>query len=88
MEVVRLGFLGSNLDHRDVWRHVQFVDNQSVARDQLGNRGKVAFVINVAKNQWGGADDRVMETVRVTFKNFPELEGKLELPNSGKVEGM
>jgi len=89
MEVVRVGLLGSSLDHRDVWRHIQSVEDQASVRKQLGGMELVAFVMNGAMlPRASGADDRIMKTGGVAFKSPPELEVKLDLPHRGEVKGM
>jgi len=89
MEVVRVGLLGSSLEHREVWRHVQSVEDQGAARDLLNGVGLVAFVINGAMlPRASGADDRVMRSGGVPFKSPPELQVTLTLPHRGEVKGM
>jgi len=89
MEVVSVGLLGKSLDQRDVWRHVQSVEDQDAARELLGGAGLVAFVINGSMlPRASGADDRVMRSGGVPFKSPPELQMTLTLPHRGEVTGM
>jgi len=89
MDVVRVGLLGKSLDHGDVWRHIQSIEDQNSARDQLLSKDLIAFVINGAMlPRASGADDRIMQRGGVPFKSPPELQVTMELPHRGAVTGM
>ena len=89
VEAVASGVLASSLDHHDVWRHLQSVEDQEVARQLLPKQGLVGFVINGAMlPRASGADDTVLRSGGVGFVSPPALEVKLSLPHRGTVVGM
>lgn len=89
MDVVKRGLLGASLDHAEVWKHIQSIEDQTYARSILSNKGLVAFVRNGALlPRASGADDTVMKNGGVAFQSPQELEVTIDLPHTGAIKGM
>lgn len=89
VEAICHGVLVVSLDQKDVWRHLQSVEDQEAARALLPDHNLVGFVINGAMlPRASGAEDTVIRSGGVGFVSPPELEVKLTLPHRGPVIGM
>ena len=79
--------MSDSLDHDDVIKHVESVEDQEAARSQLKKNDLVAFVINGALlPRASGAEDTVLRSEAVVpFASPSSLETSLTLPNRGEV---
>lgn len=70
--------------------HLQSVEDQQAARDQLAARGLVAFVADGAVlPRRSGASDLPMDAASVIpFSSPPGLRVSLPVPNAGQIHGM
>ena len=76
-----------------VQQHIEVVENQEALREQLQERGLVAFVGNGSTlPRRSGIDDRpLVESDAgpvIPFRSPPELEIEISQPNGGSVRGM
>lgn len=70
-------------------RHVETVEDAVALREQLGERGLVAFVGDgAALPRRSGIDDRPLEDDVVPFRSPAALRIVLDAPNAGAVSGM
>lgn len=78
------------LDESALRRHVETVEDARALRDQLRDRGLVAFVADEAiLPRRSGVDDRPLPRDRaVPFRSPERLRVTLEAPNAGRVSGM
>ena len=77
-----------SLDATALQRQVETAEDADWLRQQLSDRGLVAFVANGAVlPRRSGVDDRPLPA-GVPFRSPPELEVEFTCPNAGKVVGM
>ena len=71
-------------------RHLNSVEDQRAARDQLHALGLVAFVANgsILPRASGASDLPMVASAAVPFASPPELRVTLTLPHRGKVDGL
>lgn len=71
-------------------RHVDCVEDQHAARDQLFGLGLVAFVANgsVLPRASGASDQPMAASVAVPFVSPPSMLVSVPVPNAGRFEGM
>ncbi|MFB6285195.1 MAG: ABC-ATPase domain-containing protein [Candidatus Bipolaricaulia bacterium] len=77
------------LDARDLQRHVETAEDADALRDQLRERGLVAFVADGAiLPRRSGVDDRPLSDSAVPFQSPASLSVELDRPNGGPIAGM
>lgn len=87
-ECVKKALFYENADKKELARVAQLAQDQQSIREQLQERGLVAFVANGAVlPRESGVSDRPMKQA-VRFQAPESMEVELELPNAGKVRGM
>ena len=82
-----------NLPADSLKQHIQAVEDQEALREQLAERGLVAFIGNGSiLPRRSGVDDRPLTEegggILVPFQTPPELEVELAQPNRGPISGM
>jgi predicted ABC-class ATPase len=78
-----------SLDAAQLQRQVETAEDADGLRQQLGDRGLVAFVANGSVlPRRSGVDDRPLQDNSVPFQSPPSLEVELTCPNAGQVVGM
>ncbi len=82
--------LPESLEIGPLRQHAELAEDSAALRDQLAERGLVAFIPNGAiLPRRSGVDDRALPTEEVTVFQSPEsLAVTLETPNRGPVAGM
>ena len=91
--IVRRSLFYPRLPGRQLRRQIQVVEDQDALRNQLEERGLVAFVANGSSlPRRSGVDDRPLVPSPaqpvIDFRSPPSLEVQLERPNAGPVRGM
>lgn len=88
--VVKKSLFYHSLDETNFRRHLQAAEEAELIREELKERGLVAFVANGSiLPRMSGVDDRPLASGEVIpFHSPPELEVSFTLPYSGKVVGM
>lgn len=92
-EIVQKSLLMKNLDIIELTRHIEVAEDQQFIRDNLEERGILAFVANGSiLPRKSGIDDRPlrgMESMTVIpFQSPGNLEEEFNTPNRGKIPGM
>ncbi|AZR74596.1 ATPase [Anoxybacter fermentans] len=89
-ELVKTALIYENLPEKELINHIQIVEDQEVMRNQLKEKGLVAFIGNGSiLPRRSGIDDRPMSKDKaVAFVSPPDLEVELETKHQGKVKGM
>jgi predicted ABC-class ATPase len=78
-----------NLDPDHCKRHVETVEDADWLRQQLAEKGLVAFIPNGAiLPRRSGVDQRPLETDVVPFKSPESLEVEFNRPNFGEIKGL
>ena len=86
---VHAALLFESLDVDALRRHVEVVEDARALRDQLRERGLVAFVANGARlPRRTGIDDRPLEGHVIPFDAPASLRVTLNAPNAGTVAGL
>jgi predicted ABC-class ATPase len=76
-------------DPSEVKVHVEVVEDQEAIREQLEEKGLVAFIGDMSiLPRRSGVDDRPLTQNVVPFYYPPELEVEMVLPNRGRMKGM
>lgn len=76
------------MDAKKIQEIVELADDQQAIREQLPERGLVAFVANGAMlPRESGVSDRPMRGA-VPFESPESMEVELTLPHKGKIKGM
>lgn len=89
VEAVRESLFYGALEADPLRTHVETVEDAVVLRDQLEERGLVAFVAKKALlPRRSGIDDRPLEEGVVPFEAPQALLVELDTPNSGPIRGM
>ncbi len=89
VEAVRSALLYEALDGEALRRHVETVEDAHALRDQLEDRGLVAFVADGASlPRRSGIDDRPLQAGVVPFRPPEALTVTLDRPNAGPVRGL
>jgi len=87
--IISRAFIYHNLDKKALKRHVDTVEDQDALREQLRERGLVAFIANGSiLPRRSGVDDRPLTKGVVPFQSPPEMEVELNTPNYGPIKGM
>ena len=91
--IVRRSLFHARLPGEQLRRQIQVVEDQDTLRNQLEERGFVAFVANGSSlPRRSGVDDRPLVPTPaqpvIDFRSPPSLEVQLERPNAGPVRGM
>ena len=87
-ECVKRALYYSNMDAKKIQEIVDLADDQQAIREQLPERGLVAFVANGAMlPRESGVSDRPMRGA-VPFESPESMEVELALPHKGKIKGM
>jgi predicted ABC-class ATPase len=78
-----------NLDQPACQRHVDTAEDADSLRQQLTEKGLVAFIANGAiLPRRSGVDDRPLETDGIPFQSPASLQVELNAPHAGTVTGM
>ncbi|EAW37511.1 ABC-ATPase domain-containing protein [Lyngbya sp. PCC 8106] len=78
-----------NLDPEHCKRHVETVEDADWLRQQLAEKGLVAFIPNGAiLPRRSGVDQRPLETDVVPFQSPESLEVEFNCPNFGEIKGL
>ncbi|KAK5696894.1 hypothetical protein LTR17_024213 [Elasticomyces elasticus] len=90
VELVEKSLLYANLDQKKLQLHVQTAENQQSLRQQLAQRGLVAFIANGSiLPRASGASESPMESVTVIhFQSPKNLEVSMTSADGTKVSGM
>ena len=87
-ECVKRALYYNNMDAKKIQEVVELADDQQTIREQLPERGLVAFVANGAMlPRESGVSDRPMRGA-VPFESPESMEVELTLPHKGKIKGM
>ena len=91
--IVQRSLFYARLPGEPLRRQIQVVEDQEALRNQLEERGLVAFVANGSSlPRRSGVDDRPLVPTPaqpvIDFRSPPNLEVQLERPNAGPVRGM
>ncbi len=91
--IVRRSLFFTRLPREKLRRQIQVVEDQEALRNQLDERGLVAFVANGSSlPRRTGVDDRPLVPTPlqpvIDFRSPANLEVELERPNAGPVRGM
>lgn len=87
-ECVKRALYYNNMDAKKIQEIVELADDQQAIREQLPERGIVAFVANGAMlPRESGVSDRPMRGA-VPFESPELMEVELTLPHKGKIKGM
>ena len=87
--VVTSSLFLSSLDESAVARHIESIEDQCALREQLTDRGLVAFVGDGSSlPRRSGVDPRPMTEGVVRFRSPESLRCEFTLPNAGTVSGM
>ncbi len=91
--IVRRSLFYARLPREELRRQVQVVEDQDALRNQLEERGLVAFVANGSSlPRRSGVDDRPLVPTPaqpvIDFRSPSSLEVELDRPNGGPVRGM
>ena len=91
--IVQRSLFYARLPGEPLRRQIQVVEDQEALRNQLEERGLVAFVANGSSlPRRSGVDDRPLVSTParpvIDFRSPPNLEVQLERPNAGPVRGM
>ena len=91
--IVQRSLFYARLPGEQLRRQIQVVEDQDALRNQLKERGLVAFVANGSSlPRRSGVDDRPLVPTSaqpvIEFRSPPNLEVQLERPNAGPVRGM
>jgi predicted ABC-class ATPase len=88
-EIVRKSLYYANLNAAECRRHVETVEDADWLRQQLAERGLVAFVADGSiLPRRSGADDRPLLKDAVSFQSPPSLKVEFDCPNRGLIAGM
>lgn len=79
-----------SIEPKHLARHVETVENARALRQQLGERGLVAFIADGAiLPRRSGIDDRPLDSASTTpFRTPPSLAVTLNTPNAGTITGL
>ena len=78
-----------SLDAGDIQRHVETAEDADALRDQLRERGLVAFVADGAiLPRRSGVDARPLDDGAVPFESPDSLRVELDRPNAGAISGL
>lgn len=78
----------TNQNPSAVQRHVQLAEDAEALRDQLGERGLIAFIADGAVLPREPASGKPMLSHLVTWQSPPELRVTVTLPHRGPVTGL
>ncbi|MCL1463422.1 ABC-ATPase domain-containing protein [Argonema galeatum] len=79
----------SHLDPQKIQRHVETVEDADWLRQQLAERGLVAFIPNGAiLPRRSGVDDQPLQSQAVAFQSPKSLQVEFNCPNQGLIVGM
>ena len=89
-EMVDSSLILSSLERDRLWQHIQVCEDQDVLREELADRGLVAFVGNdaILPRKSGVSDAPMPRDKAIPFVAPSEQEVSVELPHSGTVTGM
>jgi predicted ABC-class ATPase len=88
--IARASLFYEHLDKQALWRHICRCEDQDALREQLADRGLVAFVGNgsVLPRASGVSDKPLTDPGVIPFASPRELEVSFSLPHGGEVKGM
>jgi predicted ABC-class ATPase len=88
-QIVERSLKYANLDAREILRHVETAEDADWLRQQLPDRGLVAFVADGAiLPRRSGVDDRPLHQDALPFQSPDSLRVAFDCPNRGQVTGM
>jgi predicted ABC-class ATPase len=88
-EIVYRSLQYKYLNSKKIEEHIKVVEDADYIRQQLSNRGLVAFVANGAiLPRRSGIDPRPLLENALPFQSPPSLEVEFDCPNGGKIKGM
>jgi predicted ABC-class ATPase len=88
-EIVRKSLKYANLNAAECRRHVETTEDADWLRQQLAERGLVAFVADGSMlPRRSGVDDRPLVKDAVSFQSPPSLKVEFDCPNRGLISGM
>jgi predicted ABC-class ATPase len=88
-ELVNLALKYQKLDHKKIQRHVETVEDVDWLRNELTNKGLVAFIADGAiLPRSSGVDDRPLAESAIAFQSPDSLKIEFNLPNQGLITGM
>lgn len=90
VELIKHSLLHANLDHVKLKKHITSVENQHHLREQLGDRGLVAFIADGSiLPRASGASQAAMKTQdTIPFASPKELKVSFTLADGSTVSGM
>lgn len=88
--LVEQALLYQNLSQQEIQKHIEIVEDQEIMRNQLKEKGMVAFVGNGAiLPRQSGIDDRPLAVNKaIPFLSPSELEIELQTKHQGIIKGM
>jgi len=88
-KIVKNTLYYNNIDGNALKKHVDLAVDQNYLRNELYNRGLVAFIANDSVlPRESGISDRPLTKGAVLFKSPKSLEVQFNLPNKGQITGM
>ncbi|MFB2938971.1 ABC-ATPase domain-containing protein [Aerosakkonemataceae cyanobacterium BLCC-F154] len=88
-QLVNLTLKYPRLDAKKIQRHVEIVEDADWLRQELANKGLVAFVADGAiLPRRSGVDDRPLAESAIAFQSPESLKVAFDRPNQGSITGM
>jgi predicted ABC-class ATPase len=88
-QIVEQSLFYQYCDPSEAETHVEVAEDQEAMREQLGEKGLVAFIGDMSiLPRRSGVDDRPLTQNVVSFCYPPELEAEMSVPNRGRMKGM
>ncbi|MCF8035337.1 MAG: ABC-ATPase domain-containing protein [Desulfobacteraceae bacterium] len=89
-DIVHSTLFFSAVDEQALYRHLETAEDADAARDQLSEKGLIAFIAdNSLLPRRSGIDDRPLDDpAAVQFQTDDTYRATLDLPNNGKTPGM
>lgn len=90
MKISENTLIFNNLNSQEVRRYVQTIEDAEYIRENLDEKGLVAFVAtdSLLPRESGVGDGPMEKDKAVLFESPDSLEVRFDTPNEGKVEGM
>lgn len=88
-QIVEQSLFYQYCDPSEAETHVEVAEDQEAMREQLGEKGLVAFIGDMSiLPRRSGVDDRPLTQNVVPFCYPPELAAEMSVPNRGRMKGM
>lgn len=89
-DIVRNAMLYQNINGRKAKHHVELAEDQEYLRNQLQEKGFIAFIANgsILPRESGVSDRPLSKENVVPFQSPKTLEVDIHLPNYGSIKGM